>query len=296
MKASLVSTLIDAMNLNEKIVFLTADLGFMSLEPLFEKFPERVFNVGISEANMINMAGGLARSGKIVFCYSMIPFIVHRCLEQVKLQLCCSDSCQIALLGVGAGFTYGPQGSSHHAIEDVGIVRSLPNIDIYAPGTAEGVKASIDNFLKKGSSCYIRLGWSTNNIQGPEIQSLNEKKERNLVISYGSSVGCVYKAMSRSKIAANFLVLNQIKPLSDDEIVDKISGYSKVLFVEPNVKNGGVVQYLEALAYRKKLEVKLHAVNFDFEYAKVAGSKSFYEDVNNQSPEKLESIMRDFFV
>lgn len=127
MRIAFVKSLFEVMAEHDDAYLLTGDLGFMAFEPLSEKYGKRFVNVGLCEANMIGLASGLSRAGKLPFCYSMVPFITMRCLEQIRVHLSMGRQ-GIVLIGVGAGYGYGKQGSSHHAIEDIGIMNSLPGL------------------------------------------------------------------------------------------------------------------------------------------------------------------------
>ena len=121
MRTTFVNTLKQLARNDKRIFLITADMGFSVFEDFREEFPDRFLNTGIAEQNTIGIAAGLAMSGKIVYVYSIIPFITMRCFEQIRLDLAYNNA-NVKLVGVGAGFTYGSMGSSHHAIEDISIM------------------------------------------------------------------------------------------------------------------------------------------------------------------------------
>jgi hypothetical protein len=133
MRSAFVNTLKELARKDERIFLVTADMGFSVFESFREEFPNRFLNTGIAEQNTIGIAAGLAMSGKIVYVYSIIPFVTMRCFEQIRLDLAYNNA-NVKLVGVGAGFTYGSMGSSHHAIEDISIMRSIPNMTVFCPG------------------------------------------------------------------------------------------------------------------------------------------------------------------
>jgi transketolase len=157
MRTTFVNTLTELARKDERIFLVTADMGFSVFEDFREEFPDRFLNTGIAEQNTIGISAGLALSNRIVYAYSIIPFITMRCFEQIRLDLAYNNT-NVKLVGVGAGFTYGPMGSSHHAIEDIAIMRSIPNMTVLCPGdpfeTEELVKRSYENY----GPMYIRLG------------------------------------------------------------------------------------------------------------------------------------------
>src|SRR3989338_5723075 len=149
--------LYEIMRKDERVYALTADIGYKNFDKIIEAYPSRFINVGVAEANMVGIASGLALSGKIPFIFTIAPFVTMRCLEQIRIDLC-YHNLPVKIIGAGGGFVYGPQGTTHHAIEEVGVLRSLPNITIICPAdpveTAKAVKASMDLEVP----VYIRIG------------------------------------------------------------------------------------------------------------------------------------------
>ena len=142
---------------DERVFLLTADMGYSVFETFREEFPDRFLNTGIAEQNTIGIAAGLASRGKIVFVYSIIPFVTMRCFEQIRLDLAYNKS-NVKIVGVGAGFTYGSLGSSHHALEDISIMRSLPNMTVLCPGDPIEARELIKQSYEHTGPVYIRLG------------------------------------------------------------------------------------------------------------------------------------------
>ena len=132
MRDAFIKTLIEEARKNKNIYLITPDLGFSVLEKIEDEFPDRFLNVGIAEANAVNIAAGLALSGKIVYIYSIIPFVTMRPFEQIRLNLAYMNT-NVRLIGVGAGLTYGYLGATHHSIEDIAILRTLPNMTVFSP-------------------------------------------------------------------------------------------------------------------------------------------------------------------
>ena len=153
MRVSFINTLHNLAKTDKRIFLLSADVGFSVLDEFIEDFPDRYLNVGVAEANMINVAVGLAMSNKIVFVYSMAHFITTRCYEQIKLNVCYQNT-NVKIVGSGGGFTYGSAGATHHAIEDISIMRSLPNMCVICPGDPVETKYAIEASLKHEGPVY----------------------------------------------------------------------------------------------------------------------------------------------
>ena len=114
---------------DESVVFLSSDMDAFSLRKFKNDFPERFVNVGVAEQNMVNVAAGLAIAGKKVFCYGIGAFVTMRCYEQIKVNLC-SNNLNVNIIGAGAGFSFGHDGPTHHGLQDVALMRVLPEMSI----------------------------------------------------------------------------------------------------------------------------------------------------------------------
>jgi transketolase len=144
---------------NPEFVFLTGDLGFMSLEPLAKKAGNRFINAGVAEQNMISVAAGMAKMKLIPWVYSIAPFAYARPFEQIRNDVCL-HSMPVKIVGNGGGFGYGVMGATHHAIEDYGVLLALQGLRVFVPAFDEDVKACINKAYKLAGPTYLRLGRS----------------------------------------------------------------------------------------------------------------------------------------
>lgn len=138
-------------------MLVTGDLGFMVLEGFRDTFPAQYLNAGVAEQNMIGVATGLALSGKRVFVYSIVPFVTCRCLEHIRNDVC-YHNVPVCVVGVGGGYSYGNMGSTHHALEDIAVMRSLPNMTVICPGDPLETEAAVRAIVRHHGPCYLRLG------------------------------------------------------------------------------------------------------------------------------------------
>ena len=160
MRNSIVDFLYKSVEKDKNIILLTGDLGFGVLDKCFVKYPNNFINVGVAEQNLTGLATGLAMMGKKVLTYSIGNFNTFRCLEQIRNDAA-YHNVNITIISIGGGFSYGQLGYSHHATEDYGVLKSLPNIDIYTPGSkAEAVK-SVSEALNTNKVSYIRIDKSS---------------------------------------------------------------------------------------------------------------------------------------
>lgn len=157
MRSTVIRILAERTSAGADVHLLTGDLGFRVLDPFREAHPHRFTNVGVSEANMVTVAAGMALAGKRPVCYSMVPFLLMRPFEQLRLDVV-AHRLPVIFVGVGGGLSYGHEGISHHAIEDIAIMRSLPGLQVLAPGDPREAAAAVHQALQHDGPTFIRLG------------------------------------------------------------------------------------------------------------------------------------------
>ena len=157
MRKTFIKCLTELAAQDERIFLITADMGFSVLETFRDRFPDRFINAGIAEQNAVGVACGLALSGKIVYVYSIVTFVTMRCFEQVRIDVAYMNT-NVRLVGVGGGLSYGPAGATHHAIEDIAIMRALPNMTVCCPGDPIEVRELVNRSANYVGPMYIRLG------------------------------------------------------------------------------------------------------------------------------------------
>jgi transketolase len=140
-----------------RVVFLTGDLGYKLFDQLTDHDPARVINCGIREAGMVGYAAGLAKTGMLPFVYSIAPFVTLRCLEQIKVDLCYNRA-NVVVVGVGGGYAYGPNGSTHHGVDDIGVMSCLPRLTVWTPADSHEVRLCVRAAATLDQPAYLRLG------------------------------------------------------------------------------------------------------------------------------------------
>ncbi|PWJ56810.1 transketolase [Dyadobacter jejuensis] len=142
---------------DDSIVFITGDLGYNALENLQSTLGPRFVNAGVAEQNMVGVAAGFAHKGYKVFCYSIAPFIVYRCLEQFRNDVC-FNNLPVFLVGNGGGYGYGIMGSSHHTIEDLACLSGLQNAQVWTPAFSDEIDSVVTQIVNEKRPAYLRLG------------------------------------------------------------------------------------------------------------------------------------------
>ena len=156
MRNKFIEVLVNEAKKNDKIVLIIGDLGYNVVEPFQEKYPDRFFNAGICEQNMASMAAGLSSEGFHVFIYSIANFPTFRCAEQIRNDIC-YHKLNVTIVSVGGGLSYGNLGYSHHAIQDLGLMRLFPELVIASPGDPIETELCLKYILKekKINSWYL---------------------------------------------------------------------------------------------------------------------------------------------
>ena len=142
---------------NKKIVLLAGDIGYKLFDDFQRKYPQRFYNCGVAEANMTTVAAGLALKGFIPITYTIATFNVYKTVEQIKIDIC-YPNLGVIIVGVGSGLSYAGLGATHHAVEDIGILRSIPNLSIVSPADSLELKPLLYDIIKRKKPTYFRIG------------------------------------------------------------------------------------------------------------------------------------------
>ncbi|HUS34776.1 MAG TPA: transketolase C-terminal domain-containing protein [Verrucomicrobiae bacterium] len=234
---------------DSRIMLLTADLGFGVLTDFAAKFPKQFLNVGVAEQNMTGVATGMAMEGLIVFTYSIGNFPTLRCLEQIRNDAAYHEA-NVKIVSVGSGFSYGALGMSHHATEDISILRAIPGITIFSPGDLWEAMEATEAAVKTPGPCYLRLDKSAagSNEAPNEKFGVGEPRLRRhgndiAIITTGGIVEEALKAadtLATEKIQARVLSIHTIRPLRPDAILAAARQTRGIITLEEHTVEGGL--------------------------------------------------------
>lgn len=251
----------------QKIVLLTADLGFGALEPFEEKFPHRFFNVGIAEQNMIGVAAGLSSAGKLPFIYSIGNFPTFRCAEHIRNEID-YHNLPAVIVSVGAGVSYGSLGYSHHAIQDIALMRSFPNMLLLTPCDANQVKACLDYLIENPSPAYLRLGkvgeavLSTYKKLIPgHCSFISYSKKNKLLLCLGNAAQYLKNFSATEYDIANVPIWGQ--KIDFEPIENIISKYEEIVVYEHHLKSGGFYSWVCENIKDRSILLRLKSLCFD---------------------------------
>lgn len=261
MRRSFVRALTQLAEDDDRIILLTADLGFSVLEDFAERFPQRFFNVGVAEQNMVGLATGLAEAGYIPFVYSIATFASMRCYEFIRNGPVLHQF-PVRVIAVGGGFEYGEAGPTHHALEDIGIMRVQPGLTVVCPADHEQAASALRATWNHPGPVYYRIGKDeTATVPGlggrfrfGACERLGEGEgEGALILAMGALTGAAVEAAARLAsrgVRTSVAVVSTINPPPDD-IADLAAGHSLVVTVEGHYTVGGLGSLVsEAVAGR----------------------------------------------
>lgn len=285
MRDTFVKTLLEIAKNDKNVYIVTGDLGFGVLKPFWDELPDQIINAGIAEQNMTSIAAGLAMQGKIVYTYSIGNFPTLRCIEQIRND-CAYHDANVKVVCVGGGFVYGSLGMSHHATEDIAMMRALPNVTVVAPGDLVEAACTTKAIYKTPGTCYLRLGRGGEkqiheSIENFEIgKAIKIKDGKNVAVF---STGAIFdevdeacKSLENEGIVPTVYTFPTVKPIDKETILECASKYNTIITVEEHNLSGGFGSAVaEVLAEESGVKAKLVRVALDDRYSCIVGSQKY---------------------
>ena len=285
--------------LDDKIIFITGDLGFNAFENLQKLLGNRFINAVVAEQNMVGMAAGMAYKGFKVFCYSIAPFVVYRCLEQMRNDVC-FHKLPVFLVGNGGGYGYGIMGSSHHALSDIACLASLPNINCWVPAYTEDVNFCISSIINDGKPAYLRLGSDVKEpentmIEGNFKNSIHNENSKVSLVCLGPIVQNVLNVISKNNLQNKCDVFTSFKlPINKlpNNLLKSISQTKKLIVIEEHVGIGGIGQQISLEVLKNNINLyqfySLTAMNYPNE---LYGNQKFHQEQSGLDENNILSII-----
>lgn len=248
MRNTFINAIIDACKERDDIFIISGDAGLGVFDEFKETYPDRFLNLGVAEQNTISFAAGLAMTGYKVYVYNIIPFLLYRCYEQVRNDICYQEL-PVVLAGIGSGITYAPQGMTHYSIEDLGIAQTLPNLEVISPiDPVEAMQAALYSLNAK-NPVYVRLAkrgepviheGDAFDISLPQV--LREGKDI-AVLFHGSiseEVMKAYAGLIKNGIYPLLISIPMVQPLNDTVLLNQLKDIKHVISVEEHFENSGL--------------------------------------------------------
>ena len=303
MRDRFVSTLMGLAERDPNVHLVTGDLGFGVLKPFWERFPDQFTNAGIAEQNMTSFAAGMALEGKTVFTYSIGNFPTLRAVEQIRND-CAYHEANVKVVCVGGGFVYGSLGMSHHATEDLAVMRALPNVTVMAPSGPGQAQWATEAIYQQPGTCYLRLGRGGE----PELGGVpdNFRIGQALPILDGTGVALLFtgaigdevlaarEALVAEGIEPAVLAFPTVKPIDVEAITSLAHRFDALVTVEEhNVVGGFGGAVAEVLAELPAPRARLVRVGLADRYSSIVGTQTYLRDVYGMSARAIAERVRE---
>lgn len=295
MRDTFAQTLFEEAKRDKNIILVTGDLGFGVLDKFQQKLPNQFVNSGVNEQSLMGMAAGIASTGKRVFVYSIGNFPTMRCLEQIRNDVCLMNN-SVVVVSVGAGYAYGPQGYTHHALEDIAVMRALPNMQVIVPADPIETRKLTQLLVRSKLPSYLRLGRSNEkNIHSNDIDIKSgrfievTKGEFGTFIFSGSIGGIALEAAASLKCMGYPVSVVSCPFISnlDREYLVVAAAKGPIITIEEHSSRGGLGSaILEFLSFAKITACLAIIAAEQFNPSQV-GSQDFLRKSNGLSPERI---------
>lgn len=285
MRDTFIKKLSEAAQKNSRIFLIAGDLGFGIVDSFEKKYPRQFLNAGVAEQNMTGLAAGLALEGKIIFTYSIANFPILRCLEQIRNDICYHRA-NVKIVSIGGGFSYGSLGFSHHATEDLAIMRALPEMTVLSPGDLWEVEGATEALIQQTGPAYLRLDKSSagptqkkgETFQFGKIRTLREGSDLTLMTT-GGILGVVLAAAERlaqAGIETRVFSIHTLKPLDEDTILKAAQETGGIITIEEHSILGGLGGAVSELLLESGIFPQLfYRMGLRDQFSTIVGSQSY---------------------
>ena len=290
MRDTFVKTLLEIAKKDKNVYIVTGDLGFGVLKPFCDELPAQIIMAGIAEQNMIGVAAGLAKEGYNVYVYSIANFPTLRCIEQIRYDVC-YHNLSVKIVAVGAGYAYGSLGSSHHATEEMGMMRTIPDLVVASPGDPIEAKAITTLSANYQGPMYLRLGkagekqvhtTSFDNMMIGDIVALKQGSTgRSALLATGSILHYANEFISEKGIDTSLYSVPFIKPLNKQQIKELAQKHNNIIVLEEHQKSAGlgsaIIEQVSDMYASGEISVfpKIKRVAIDDCFYHLSGSQAF---------------------
>ena len=271
-----------------RLMLITGDLGFGVLKPFWETYPDQFVNAGIAEQSMTGLAAGLAMTDRTVLTYSIGNFPTLRCIEQIRND-CAYHDANVKVVCVGGGFVYGSLGMSHHATEDMAVLRALPGVTVFTPGDPAEVEAVVPVMLRTPGTCYLRLGRGgeptlhEKPIEGwalPQALTLRQGTDVAILSAGGSLTQTVAAArlLAEQGVSADAASFPCIKPIDREKLAELSRRFRHIVTVEEHSVIGGFGGAVCEVLAEMGSACRVHRIGMDDVYSTIVGTQQYLRE------------------
>ncbi len=300
MKTAYINTLTELMRKDKKLITVTADMGFSVYEAMQQEFPERFINTGVTEQATTSFSAGLALTGWKVFMYAQGIFATTRCFEQVRLDIA-YQHLNVKIVGVNAGFSLNQLGTSHFALEDVALMRTLPGMTIFTPGDPVEMKWAVEKSYEIDGPTYLRYSKMGNTVIHTKNTKLTigqptkitQGKDATLLVSGGilETAMKVVHELKKQKLEVSLYSVPTVKPLDEKTYVGILKRSKYVFSLEEHSIVGGLGSAIAELMSENKIHVPFLRLGAPDRFTSITGSIEYLHDYNGLSTDKLTTTI-----
>lgn len=274
MRNTFMNAIIDACKTKHDIFIISGDAGLGVFDEFKDAYPDNFLNLGIAEQNMIGFSAGLSLSGFKVYVYNIIPFVLYRCYEQVRNDIC-YQKLPVTLVGIGSGITYAPAGMTHYSVEDIGIAQTLPNLTVISPIDPVEAKLAAQYSLKADEPVYIRLAkrgepviHSRDDFDITLPQVIKEGTDTAIVFhgSISAEVMKAYEELIHEGIYPLLLSIPMIQPLKKEPLLDILEKIKHVVCVEEHFENCGLGSIIRKVSLESRSSWRLTTLGIPYKF------------------------------
>ncbi len=282
------------------VLLMSGDIGFKVFDKFRDDYPGRYLNMGIAEANMMGMAAGLAMSGKRPVVYTIIPFLTMRAFEQIRVDVAMQNQ-PVLIIGVGGGLSYDILGPTHHSIEDVAILRALPNMTVLTPSDPVETRAAVRAAYELNGPAYVRLGKNGE----PSLyegacdfelgQATTMRRGSDVtIIGAGPILDIALKAadlLADRGIACRVVNMHTIKPLDSEAIVTAARETRAIVSLEEHSVIGGLGSAVAEVLAENSCAIPFKRLGIPDVFTYEVGSQDFLFNLHGLTAEKVVDVL-----
>ena len=288
---------------NKKIVLLAGDIGYKLFDNFQKKYPHRFYNCGVAEANMTTVAAGLALKGFTPITYTIATFNVYKTLEQIKVDIC-YPNLGVIIVGVGTGLNYAGLGVTHHAVEDIGVLRSIPNLNIVSPADSLELRSLLRDVIKRKKPTYFRMGkkGEKNIYKSTPVTKVGKGNiiyhgKKICIVSTGNIIVNANETilnLRKKNIYPGLISMHTIKPLDIDLLNKVFKKYEYVVILEEHSGIGGLTSAISEHYIENNYINKFLKLNTGKQFILKSGNQEKAHENLNISPKGIEKKILHF--
>lgn len=302
MRETYLNTLYHLASIDNNVVSLVADNGLIVYDDFRRDFPERYFNFGISESNMVAAAAGMASCGKIPYIYTISAFLAYRAYEFIRDDICFQNQ-NVKIVGIGTGLTYSTLGPTHHTTEDIGLLRGLPNLTVFSPATKRELSWIMQETYKINGPVYIRLG---NNKEEHYIEDTIFEKGKPSIVREGKDISIfttgnilnevmkVYEMLKKEGIMPQIISVHTLKPINTKAIAHLAIKTKKIVVVEEHNVISGLYSAIAEAFVEEQINLPVLKIGLEDVFAKDYGELSDVRKANFLNSEMIYERIKKF--